>query len=170
MEKFEDIHEKASWFRGEFLNRMSWMEKSLDTYIAKHFSGDDVQKEKDIHLLFLGDNRVTMENKKQIFHFLAEKYDNEWYEFYNSEIFDNASKSKSIDLNKDITELIKIRNVLAHRIVETNPVEDKREGYVGFSTYKNTKEVTYISDEQFIKMVNAMYSITSYIDKRVLKW
>ncbi|SFA58530.1 hypothetical protein SAMN04488511_11991 [Pedobacter suwonensis] len=169
MEKFKDLHEKASWLRGEFLNRFSWLEKCIDNYIAKHFAGDDVQKQIDMHLLFLGDNRVTMDNKKQIFHFLAESYDLEWYKSYKSEIFEIPSKKRAIAMNRDLTELIVVRNIFAHRIVELNPEEGKKNGYVGFATYKNYKDVTYIGDEYFLRMINAMYSITDYVDKRSLK-
>lgn len=167
MRDSHELYEVASKYRGDFLNEVSWMEKFLDTYIAKHFVGDDEQKEMDMHFLFLGDGRVSLENKRQIFHEIAIKTDKEWYASYKP-VFSELKKDV-IPMNKELTEIIKMRNILAHRIVDTTNEGRLNDEVISFLTYKNTFKKETLSYNDFAGYIFAIKAITQHLINRFKK-
>lgn len=121
-------------FRGIIISDVIWFEKVLDTYIATYFC-DDKKRIREMHYLFLGDNRINLESKKQIFVYLAENNDTVWYRSYVSPRQSNGKMPNS--LNSDLTFLIEQRNILAHLLVD---VHKSDEDTLYFIKFKNERK------------------------------
>ncbi|MFN0293416.1 hypothetical protein [Pedobacter helvus] len=165
-----ELYELAAQYRGKFINELSWMEKFMDTYIAKYFVGDNDVKLADMHLLFLGDGRISLENKRQIFHEIASKYDSEWYNSYIPVFTDPKTiKSPTIAMNKELVSIIAMRNILAHRIVDTTVEGLENDDVISFFTYKNTFKKETLSHNDYSGYIFGIMAITKYLRERVEK-
>jgi len=137
------------------------LEKFIDVYITDYFTNSDEDKSYEMELLILGDNRISFENKRQIFHFLAEKYDNAWYTSYKS-IRYLSSKKNSIPMNKDLIYIIEQRNVLAHRVLNMDEVALSDDEGITFLTFKNELSGVRFTEQTFMELKEMIQKLTKY--------
>jgi hypothetical protein len=79
-----DQEKRASiiW-RGRVLDAISSLEFSLNYYIAKYFCGEENQDMiKEMVLIILGDERINLGAKAQVFYAIAPNKHSKWYEEY----------------------------------------------------------------------------------------
>ncbi|NOW97959.1 hypothetical protein [Mucilaginibacter sp. SG564] len=165
MRTTEEMYALAAKYRGNIINEMTWMEKFVDSYITNYFTSDET-KVVDMHLLFLGDNRISFDAKRQIFIHLAMKYDLLWYNEYKS-FRVHPEPKKFYSMNNDLDYLTQQRNILAHRIVDTT--EDGRldNEKISFLSFKNEAKTIPFSEETYIEMMFTIRDLTKYLVKRV---
>jgi hypothetical protein len=171
MRKTSEMYKIAAKYRGEVLNEVAWMEKFLDEYIAKYFTSGNQKLLSEMHLLFLGDNRVTLENKRQIFYYIADNNDKTWYDEYESArtLSDKKGKPEKPTLNKDLVWIIEARNVLAHRIVDTTEEGIHDNDKISFLAYKNEMTKYPMSSSDFGELMFTIKRITAFLHQRTSK-
>jgi len=86
--------------RGRIINKVTTLEFLVDLYLAKYFSNEEIKRSELVYLVFSA-GRVTFENKRLIFKYLAEKYNPGF-------IQNNPS------FHKDLGTIIEHRNIFAH--------------------------------------------------------
>ena len=144
------------------------LEKFIDLYITDYFTNSDEHKSFEMQLLIVGDNRISFESKRQIFHFLAEKYDKEWYTSYKSVKY-SVVKKDVVVMNKDLVYIIEQRNVLAHRILDTSPEALADDKGIYFLTFKNELAEIYFTEKTFIELKVMIGNITKHLSKKFKK-
>lgn len=143
---------KSIEYRGKILNMMTLLEFMLNAYIARYFCGEDLHKIEKMVLLVLGDDRITLSSKAQIFHQIAIKEDKEWYDRYVSNRKIIKPKSSSQNMNNDLNYVIQERNVFAHRIIafdDVYPFPDRPTDTIRFVRFKNDLEPLDYTKEKF---------------------
>ena len=80
----EYLQERAIRYRGAVIHFMTSLEFVIASYISMHFCGRDADKIKEMVSIIFADDRMNLNSKAQIFHYLATKYDKEWYDSYKS--------------------------------------------------------------------------------------
>lgn len=151
--------EKSIYYRGKYLRFIATLELSLNLYIACHFCGIDHSKIADMQLLILGDERMTISNKAQVFHSIATTYDKKWYNSYVAN-FGN--------MNKDLVEVIVNRNIFAHRILEpdSNDLKNNEVASIKFLRFKNSVEYNEYTEDSFEKLMKTMSNLNAHFLKR----
>ncbi len=145
-------------FRGYVLEYISALEYSLNEYIADFFCEENKSKAEAMQLLILGDDRMSLSAKAQVFYQIAKTYDKKWYDAYNPP--DAAS------MNNDLVKAIEQRNIFAHRIADVNAFvkEGLPKGTIRFIKFKNSLEAIEYDKEKFknlldmiLKLINHFY-------------
>ncbi|TKC03418.1 hypothetical protein [Pedobacter cryotolerans] len=105
--KLSDLFNYSTHTRGMIISQTIMLERNIDEYLCCHFS---YEKEKQIEMMDLvfGSKLLPFDFKKQIFVHLLSLNDN---------IFLNRNKK----IDKSLTEFIRVRNILAHYILDTTP-------------------------------------------------
>jgi hypothetical protein len=153
----KNIHEKARYFRGKFLNKVAVIDREIALILTNYFCTDQDKKE------FFFENIATAPfltfNSKRELLIQIVKRD---YQFYWGEYGSTL---------KDLTEIMKFRNKLAHSIVDVSEDALRRplNNGIGFIEWKAGEPIT---DEQFdeweIKATMVLDCI--YDIKRLLKF
>ncbi|MFW0718705.1 hypothetical protein [Pedobacter sp. N23S346] len=97
-------------YRGRILNKVIDVEKVIEIFICRYFAETE-KKQFQLHFLILGDNRMNLDSKIQVFVSIAKSEHLDWY---NSYITTRKEEKKAPDLHKDLNHLIEKRNILAH--------------------------------------------------------
>jgi len=156
----------AAKYRGEVINETIWIEKSVDVYIAKYFCKNEAIG-KEMHLMILGDNRMTFENKKQVFDFLAKKHEMDWYQSYNS-IRDNSRKKNRVPLAGDLDYIIGERNVLAHCMLDVSKEAlELGDGTIRFRRFKNDYQAFDFNEEKLNLIHKILYDIGTFFKNKL---
>ncbi len=115
-----------------------------------------------MQVLILGDERCTLGNKAQIFQQIATKYDEAWYNSYQS------TRLKS-SMSKDIFYIIEQRNIFAHRIIDSNVFTDSKlkEGSVRFIKFKNDIEPIDYTEAEFNNIIKVSENLIGHFYIRV---
>lgn len=100
-----DLFDYATFIRGMAINQSVIIEKIIERYIAVMLC--EPEKVDELIDLILGNERITFEAKKQVFKVMVEKYDN---------VF-----AKDGQVFKDLDEIIKKRNIMAHYLLDSSP-------------------------------------------------
>jgi len=168
IDRIRSIKNLAISYRGNVLEKMSFLEKVVDNYIIYHFTNKDEDKTIEMQLLIFGDNRVTFENKKQIFHSLASAHDLQWYRSYKSLRNLKANKG-SIPMNSDLTHCIEQRNIFAHCIVDTSVAGINRikPTEVGFVRFKNKEETVWYDEQKINLLLKVIDNVMAHINKKI---
>lgn len=165
MEK--DLYKEAAKYRGEIINETIWLEKRMDDYIAYYFC-DDTDRNREMHLLFLGDNRMSFEGKKQIFDFIARTHDIEWYQSYKSRRSTSVKKG-SIAMNNDMCYIMEKRNLLAHCVLDSSESARAKDiGVVSFVRYKNEEKKFEFTESIFREIREVLYDLSFYFINKEL--
>ena len=103
--KLSELFDYSTHTRGMIISQTIMLERNIDEYLCCHFS---CEKQKQIEMMDLvfGSKWVSFDFKKQIFVHLLSVHDN---------IFLNRNKK----IDKSLTEFIRVRNILAHYILDT---------------------------------------------------
>ena len=164
-EGLKNLQLAAIMIRGNFLHRVIELETFIDAYIAQHFASDDTKLE-EIFCLMLSP-RISLENKKQVFVYLVDKY--------NPEFKREHKKYSSI-----LTKIIEWRNVFAHYPIDitdeaVKTFEEKK--LITFIKHKNSddnleKVMTLVNhliltNEQVINFTKVIYDMRDAISKIV---
>jgi len=157
-----NISEKAERYRGLIIHATITMEKAMDTYISNYFCSDKT-KTQEMHYLFLGDNRINLENKRQIFIWLAKNHDQDLLKKYVS-IRGEMNKNNSLD--KDMIFVIEQRNIFAHLLVDVYKSEDD---ILHFVKFKNSRKTFGFTDIDFLQLQQVITDISVLIFGR-LNW
>lgn len=164
-ERLEQITQTAIKYRGEILERMSWLEKFIDIYITNYLTKKDNYKAQEMQLLIFGDNRISLESKRQIFQRIAEANDLLWFKAYKS-VRKIESKKDSIIMNKDLVYVIEQRNVFAHCIADTTDKGTSNLDAIGFVKFKDKGETIWYDNYKFQELANVIVYLTNYIHER----
>jgi hypothetical protein len=162
----------ASKYRGDILNEVSLLEYAIDRYICDYFVGDSLQKNEDMKVAILGNNRMTLDGKKQVFEYLANKYDSSWTKNYKSirSVKNTNSKKppKRHTLNSDLQFIISERNVIAHYIIDSSKdVLEQSEDVINFVRFKDEIKMFTYNKEKVDLICNLTANISLYILQRI---
>lgn len=154
--------EKSIQYRGKILHAISDLEFLLNTFIALHYCGNDDEKAYEMQKVILGDDRINLYAKVQIFHFISIKHYNNWVIKYASIRLTQSKKNNN--LYNDIVYCIEQRNIFAHRILDRDMLVDQntyplKKGYIRFAKFKN--EITQIDYND--EAVNELYNLIAYV-------
>ena len=165
---YADLLNRASEYRGKVINETIYLEKTIDTYIATYFC-DDKLRMSEMHFLFLGDNRMTFESKKQIFDYLCKKHDLEWYKSYQSKRKIKIGKD-TIQMIIDLDYIIQERNVLAHCFLDTSlEAKTRIDGKLTFLRFKNDKKPFEYTGAKYLELMTTIYNVTNHIIDKLNK-
>lgn len=165
-----DMIDKSINWRGVVLHEISLMEMMMNLYLAEHFCGKS-NKERllDMQLLILGDERINLMAKAEIFHYISKNYDFTWYNSYKS-LRPKQIKKPEYTLNQDIAYCIEQRNIFAHRVfgIDNLPIEKERpENAIRFVRMKNEIIPVDITDENFVELRDTIHHIAKTIQARI---
>ena len=121
-----------------------------------------------IHLIF-GDDRVSLMNKSQIFHYIATNHDKKWYDSYLS-TRESSSLKKPHTLMQDISFIVEQRNIFAHRVIDLGEfVRDSPipQDSLRFAKFKNGIKGEDYNPEQFLDLTFLIVSVTTFIANKV---
>jgi hypothetical protein len=166
-EEIEALNIRAIKYRGTVLNEICVLEKYMDNFITDYFTSNHPHKSFEMQLLIVGDNRISFESKRQVFHFLAETYYSDWYGNYTSPR-NLISKKGVFVMNKDFTFVIEQRNILAHRILDVRG-QKENDPNLYFLTYKNELKEEPMSEESFIELISVIQELSLYLFYGVTK-
>lgn len=110
--------------RGKIINETIYLERLIDEFLGRFFCSDPTRQAVLFDAL-LGTERITFENKRQIFQFVCERH---YVQI----------KKENKDLFKDISTIIEHRNVLAHNLLNTTI-----DGYNKFISNKSISVIKF---------------------------
>lgn len=159
---FYSLLDKANHLRGGVMGDLILIEKLIDGYIADHFCSSHLMA-KEMHLLILGDNRMSFESKKQVFQQIVIKHDLHWSKSYHSYRNDDRKKGR-VPLFGDLDYVITKRNILAHCWLDTSVINEplKAEKLV-FVRFKNDIEEFDFSEKMIEELNQILYTIADFI-------
>lgn len=163
-----ELNQLSEKYRGEILNEISWLEKLIDTYIASHFTKGDEQLIVEMQLLLFGDNRMTFENKKQVFQWIAENKDHDWYYSYRS-MQDREFKTKDFEMNADLDYVIQNRNIFAHCLLDDSKKAQLDDDNLTFFRFKNDVKRFSFDDKSYRTLLSTIKYLKAKIEKRLFK-
>jgi len=114
-EKLEKLLELGVDTRGLIINQTIMAERLIDEYLSNHFCNTQEDVVEIMDLVF-GSKSITFESKHQIFKEILKRYNKD---------FQSSNKT----IHKDIDEMIRIRNIMAHYLLDTT--YDVVEGFSG---------------------------------------
>lgn len=159
MNTINKMLEESKKFRGEILHAMCVFEKKLDIFISKFFCSDE-EKSVDMLLFMIGDNRMPLDNKRQVFHAICKKYYKDWY----------ASFGGEETLNKCMVHIIEQRNILAHCPMDQSDdaiKEFEKSSVLKFFRFKDSIKDFKYSQKSFLKLYFCIFSVTDFIDEGI---
>jgi hypothetical protein len=160
----ELINRSILW-RGQILHQISILELGINIYLANYFCGTDQEKTIDIQTLILGDERMNLGAKQQVFFAIASTKDAVWYNSYKS-LRPAQPKKKNYTMNTDLVWAIEQRNVFAHRMLDADSIRafKKREnGAVRFIRMKNEIEPIDYSESDFKLLLGTILHLAKHI-------
>lgn len=168
MTKQETI-EKSIRYRGVFLHHVSILEAYLNLYIANYFIGkESPDKMAELQVVILSDERFSFSSSIQVFKYISETHDLEWYTSYTS--LRKLSSKTPHTLNSDLMHIMENRNVFAHRILENYDVDifkkPKENDTIRFVKFKNRIEPTDFTEDGFTLFVRMISYISMFIIER----
>jgi len=145
--------ELSAYYRGKVLHIISDLEFIINTCISFHYCGKkNHDKAFEMQLAILGDDRISLNNKAQILHFILTKYHSDWLKTYVS-LRPKEPKKQPYTLNSDLVWVIEQRNVFAHRILDRDMFFSKektlKEGVIRFARFKNEITPVEYGTEEF---------------------
>jgi len=153
--------------RGIVLQHMAGLEQMLNIYISIHFCGNDENKNNDMFLLILGDERMSLNSKAQVFYSLATTYDKEWYKSYVSHREPKTPKNAPLTMNNDLVYVIEERNIFAHRVMDSDPNDRVPENIIRFKKMKNVLESIDYDQLKFLELHATIIALEIFIYDRV---
>jgi hypothetical protein len=116
--------------RGHVINQVINLEVVITEFIAIHFCSDQAKQE-SFEKLFLWHNGMGLTRKKEILKFIVDNYEPDIIKGHP-------------DTFKDLDEIIKCRNVLAHYYLDSAPgfLAKSSDGKFGFKGYKKPDDVS----------------------------
>ena len=148
----QEINHNAMFARGIVLNAMAPLERAIDFYLARHFC-ETFEKEVDLILLFFGNDRISFENKRQVFQHVIDRD--------KHPIFIDHPK-----IAKQIETIMKTRNVLAHYSLDTrDEAKNLPKGVIQFRKLKNVEEAIPFSKKEAEDMHQDIVRLTDILDK-----
>ncbi|WDF55205.1 hypothetical protein [Mucilaginibacter sp. KACC 22063] len=160
----EQMIETSIRYRGSVLHDVAWLEKLIDNFIIYHFTTDEL-KIIEMQLLLFGDNRLNLENKRQIFDYIAIKHHADWYNSYAP--IRIKDYKKSVPMNNDIIWIIEERNKFAHLVLDTTDLGIKFEGEIGFLRYKNATERYSYNEKAFRELMFTIKNVADYLVEKL---
>ncbi len=131
----------AATLRGHIINGMTYLERTIDTFISCHFCSDIIKADELIKCVF-SSKYITFESKRSIFKNLLETHHKEY-------------KKNNIDnIHADLDKFNEHRNNVAHFLLDLKPEALER--------YKNKKEITFLKFQNSLE--NKIYSFQTAID------
>lgn len=152
-------------YRGTILQEMSIMELVLNQYIAEHFCGDNDEKIAEMHVLILGDERISLSNKVQIFNAIRSTEHKEWISGYTSSRQPQA-KNKPYSLIQDLNFVVEHRNIFAHRVLDgdlVNIFAEKEEKAITLIKMKNDVSSLEYTEDFFKLIVRVIIDIRNFL-------
>lgn len=156
-------------WRGQVLELMSQLEVVISLYITYHFvGGNDEKKFVDMQVVILGDDRMSLNSKAQVFYFLVTEYNKDWYNSYKSHR-PTPKKKSPYSLNSDLIYVIEQRNIFAHRILEDGKLTDivVPDGVIRFAKFKNSIEGVDYTNEKYQELIVIIAKLLMFIMKEV---
>jgi hypothetical protein len=146
-------------FRGSVLHMVSYLELTLNMYIAKFFCGEDTKKIEEMFVLLLGDDRVSFKSIVDVFVQIAKKYDLDWYKSY---------KGLKKDLRLDLIYIVEERNVIAHRVVTGNEfLENPSKDELHFIKFKNSINTSIYTQTQIDELNSLIKNAIDFVNDRL---
>ena len=168
-QKHIDIIDRSIQYRGKLLHNVSYLEMVLNAYIANYFCKGNSQRMSDMIVIMLGDDRVNLRAKADIFYNLATTYDRTWFDAYVSIRPKPREAKKPYNMNQDLVHVIEQRNIMAHRILDygTFSKEAIPEDVVRFATMKNEIKPNDYSKAVFDELINITINLKNHFEKKV---
>jgi hypothetical protein len=164
-----DVIKTAIIYRGTVLQEMALMELMLNQYLAEYFCGKDQEKISSMHILILGDERITLSNKIQIFNALTTSHDIIWVNTYISKR--KGDGKKIYNLNQDLNYVVEQRNIFAHRILDgggLDTIHPKHPNTIRFMKMKNEITPLDYSQQLFELILEVIIDIREFLAKKIM--
>lgn len=142
-------------YRGKIMQSVSYLEKMMDVFIGEFFCRPD--RVNDMTMFVLGDNRMALENKRQVFRALSLRYYKTWFDS-----FDN----KGAGLNNCLIDIIEKRNVFAHLAMSIDEEARKdydKTGSITFLRFKDDLKPFRFNDEDISELNELILSVSHFI-------
>lgn len=159
MKPVNELQFKSAQFRGNILDSVSMLEMIMDVFIATFFCRNE-QRIKDMQMFMIGDNRMSLESKRQVFYAIATRYYKNWYNSF----------SPDKKLNKALIDIIEQRNIFAHCVLDIRSesvIKFKKTGVVSFLRFKDDVSPFYYTDETFLKLYEDILYIHYFIEEGI---
>lgn len=160
---------KSIKYRGKVLHEISLMEMLINVFLGEHFCGiNNPIGNRDMQILILGDDRMTLSAKAQVFHYIANNHYKEGFELYKSMRIHPEAPKKKYALNHDLDYVIQERNVFAHRILEgdVNAIVKSKSldaGVIRFVKLKNGVDGVDYTEKKFKELIDTIQNIYVFI-------
>ncbi|MEJ5996100.1 hypothetical protein WG904_16850 [Pedobacter sp. Du54] len=140
-EKLQKLFALGVDTRGNIINQTIMLERLIDEYLSNHFCKTQKSVVEIMDLIF-GNKLITFESKHQVFREILNRHNKD---------FQSANKT----IHKDIDEIIRIRNIMAHYLLDTE--WDVVEGF-------SINEISFIKfDKKRKKEVFTIDKISSHL-------
>jgi hypothetical protein len=158
---------KSIWYRGVVLHEICMMEVALNNFISNHFCMNS-NKAFEMNYVILGDDRISINSKAQIFKHISDTHYQPWVRQYVS-LRPKQHKKPAFTLSADLFYVIEQRNIFAHRVLDgdsvriTNPDFKRKEEDIRFIKMKNDIEPIDFNDVQITELTKLISHIRKYI-------
>jgi len=148
MKPYKPLEQLSIKYRGTVLHNMAYMETLMNYYIAEFFCGVDNHVKKDaMQNLILGDDRMSLKPKIDVFVYISKTHDLEWYKSF---------KGVFKELKLELIHIMEQRNIFAHRIIDNDLIyndEPTPEGAIRFLSFKNSINKIDYTPERFEELI-----------------
>ena len=162
--EYDKLINQSITCRGTILHHICLLELCLNVYIAYHFCGKNRKKIEEMILLMLGDERMTLSAKAQVFYGIGTTHNKQWYESYKS-FRVHPDKKKTYSMNNDLVYSIEERNVFAHRILDKGDLIDNvplPKGIIRFARLKNDYETLDYDERKYHELERTILNLTAH--------
>jgi len=132
------MSDKSILWRGTFLEKITFLERTFDWYLATYFCNTEEKAGELIHLIISND-RITYESKRQVLLVLINKHE-------------PTFKAQFPKYAKELQEINEFRNILAHYMLDTTP-----DGVTKFVDTGNLRYMKFKNDISFLEYSDSQY-------------
>lgn len=158
----------SAYYRGQMMGEAIALEKRIDQFIAEHFCKTK-RLQNEMYLMFLGDNRISFDGKKQIFEWIAKKHHKEWAKSFSYDIYCDNTKGKSA-LSAALSFVIEQRNIMAHRMIRAGHDDLLEEDKITFLIVKNEVKPVEYTQEKVSYYAMLVLAISVHIGKKLTEY
>ena len=147
MDKRINLAAKA---RGQILQEVTIFEQMIEIYLSMYYA----QKGKQIDFKSAFLQKMGFRNKVETFVYTITKYQNQF-------------KINNPNYKKDLNAILKIRNIVAHEVLNPIGEDYDTKGVLEFNNLRKTPKITPYSEEQISAHINSIIKYTFEVQKLI---
>jgi hypothetical protein len=154
LKRYSALESDACQARGHIIHRVTHLEMSINIFLANYFAKNADISNELLSYLFCT-NRITFENKNQIFYLVVEKH------------YPDFVKARP-NFKDELGKIAKIRNEFAHSFIDVTDSGIMKKDIVALAKWKGDKVlINNYTKKQINEFIDFLYSYTEDVQKLI---